>query len=110
LFASNSCICLVYVDDTLLFARSQGEIEAVVQGLKNLGMNLIEEDDVAGFLGVLFQRHSGTNPTIELLQTGLIQRIVDALQISHLPSKRTPAKLGVLGSDPDGDPPNSTFN
>jgi hypothetical protein len=89
LFASNSCICLFYVDDTLLFARSQVGIEAVVQGLKNLGMNLEEEDDVAGFLGVLVRRHPGTNPTIELLQTGLIQRIVDTLQISHLPSKRT---------------------
>jgi hypothetical protein len=65
LFASNSCIFFVYVDDTLLFARSQGEIEAVVQGLKNLGMNLEEEDDVAGFLGVLIQRHSGTNRTLQ---------------------------------------------
>jgi hypothetical protein len=73
-------------------------------------MNLEEEDDVAGFLGVLIQRHPGPNPTIELLQTGLIHRIVDALQISHLPSKRTTAKLGVLGSDPEGDQPNSTFN
>jgi hypothetical protein len=64
----------------------------------NLGMDLEEEDSVAGFLGVLIQRHSGTTPTIELLQTGLIQRIVDALQISHLPPKRTPAKVCVLSS------------
>jgi hypothetical protein len=36
-----------------MFARSQSDIEAVVQGFKNLGMDLEEEDDVAGFLGVL---------------------------------------------------------
>jgi hypothetical protein len=66
LFASNSCICLFYVDDTRLFARSQVEIEDVVQGLKNLGMNL-EEYDAAGFFGVLIRRHPGTSPTIELL-------------------------------------------
>jgi hypothetical protein len=82
----------------------------VVHCPTNLGMDLEEEDDVARFLGVLIRRHSSTDPTIELLQTGLIQRIVDALQISHPPSKRTPAKLGVLGSDPKGDQPNSTFN
>jgi hypothetical protein len=53
LFVSFTCICLVNVDDTLMFARSQSDIEAVVQGFKNLGMDLEEEDDVAGFLGVL---------------------------------------------------------
>jgi hypothetical protein len=105
LFVSEKCICLVYVDDTLMFAQTQSDIESIVKGLKNLGMDLEEEDSVAGFLG-----HSGNSPTIELLQTGLIQRIVDALQISHLPPKRTPAKVGVLSSDPEGDPPNCTFN
>jgi hypothetical protein len=82
LFASSSCICLVYVDNTLLFPRSQVEIEDIVQGIKNLGMDLEEEEDeVAGFLGVLILRHPGTNPTLELLQTSLPQRVVDALQI-----------------------------
>jgi hypothetical protein len=107
---SDKCICLVYVDDTLLFARSQADIADVVNGLKNLGMDLEEQDDVAGFLGVLVRKIHGSNSTIELLQTGLIQRIIDALQISHLPTKKTPAKFGVLSSDREGDPPNGTFN
>jgi hypothetical protein len=59
---------LVCFDNTLTFARSQSYIEAVVQGLKNLGMDL-EEDDVAVFLGVLFRKHPGNNSTIELRQT-----------------------------------------
>jgi hypothetical protein len=45
LFVSDTFICLVYVDDTLLFARSQTVITDVVNGLKRLGMDL-EEDDV----------------------------------------------------------------
>jgi hypothetical protein len=102
LFVSDTCICLVYVDDTLLFARSQTVITDVVNGLKRLGMDLEEEDDVASFLGVLIQKHPGANTTIELLQTGLIRRIIDALQITHLPPKRTLAKLGVLSTDPEG--------
>jgi hypothetical protein len=44
LFVSDRCICLVYVDDTLLFARSQANIADVVNGLKTLGMDLEEED------------------------------------------------------------------
>jgi hypothetical protein len=108
LFVSDKCICLVYVDDTLLFAWKRLDIENVVTGLKHLGMDLEEEDDVAGFLGVLVK--SLPDGTIKLLQTGLIQRILDALQITGLPSKRTPAKIGVLGADPEGDPPDCGFN
>jgi hypothetical protein len=33
LFVSEKCICLVYVDDTLLFAQHSADIDAVVQGL-----------------------------------------------------------------------------
>jgi hypothetical protein len=70
LFVSDKCICLVYVDDTLLFAKDSADIDDVVTGLKNLGMDLEEEDDVAGCLGVLVKRHA--DATIELLQVGLI--------------------------------------
>jgi hypothetical protein len=69
LFVSDKCICLVYVDDTLLFAQNSADIDAVVQGLTRLEMDLEEEDDVAGFLGVLVNRKE--DGTIELLQIGL---------------------------------------
>jgi Reverse transcriptase (RNA-dependent DNA polymerase) len=53
LFTLDKCICLIYIDDTLLFARSQADIEDVVKGLQNLEMDLEEQDDAAGFFGVL---------------------------------------------------------
>jgi Reverse transcriptase (RNA-dependent DNA polymerase) len=108
LFVSDKCICLVYVDDTLFFARSQTDIDEIVQGLRNLNMDLEEESDVAGFLGVLIDRRP--DGSIALLQQGLIARIIDALHISDLHPKRTPSALGVLAADKDGDPPNGTFN
>jgi hypothetical protein len=40
----------------------------------------------------------------------LIKHIVKALNIAHLPTKQTPAKLGVLGMDKDGAPMNGTFS
>jgi hypothetical protein len=54
----------VYVDDTLLFARSQTVIADVVKELKRLGMDLEEEDDVARFLGVLIQKNPVPTPQL----------------------------------------------
>ena len=108
LFTSDKVIALVYVDDTLFYARDPKDINAAIDGLRNLGMELEKEEDVAGFLGVHIDRRS--DGTIKLTQKGLIKRIVDALNIAHLPTKRTPAKLGVLAADPKGEMPNGTFS
>jgi hypothetical protein len=84
LFVFDKCICLVYLVDTLLYAQNSADIDAIVQCLKRLEMDLEEEDDVAGFLGVLVHRtEDGTN---ELLQIGLIVRTIAALHINHLPN------------------------
>jgi hypothetical protein len=103
LFVSNACICLVFVDDTLCPLSDCDRTEAFGDGFGR-------RDDVAGFLGVLIRGDPGANTTIELLQTDLIQRIVDARQISHLQPKRTTSKLGVFSTDPEGDPPNCTLS
>ena len=47
--------------------------------------------------------------TVTLTQTGLIDRIIKALNIEGLPPKETPADE-VLTMDKDGEPPNRTFN
>jgi hypothetical protein len=108
LFVSDKVIALVYVDDTLLYARNPEDIEVVIRGLQERNMELQREEDVAGFLGVHIDRLP--DGTIKLTQKGLIKRIIETLNIGHLPEKRTPAKLGVLATDPNGDPPNGTFN
>ena len=94
LFVSDKCICLVYVDDTLLFARTQDDIDEMVKGLRSLHMDLEEESDVAGFLGVLVEHRS--DGSIALLQKGLIARVIDALNIQDLYPKRTPYAMRVL--------------
>ena len=52
LFISDKVIALVYVDDTLLFARDPNDIDAVITGLRDRNMDLQKEEDMAGFLGV----------------------------------------------------------
>jgi hypothetical protein len=108
LFVSDKVIALVYVDDTLLYARNKEDIDAVVDGLHKRNMELQKEEDIAGFLGVHIDRRP--DGSIKLTQKGLTKRIIEALHVENMPVKRTPAKLGVLGSDPDGDPPNLTFS
>ena len=69
-------------------------------------MDLEEEDDVCGFLGVHLLREEHH---ITLTQKGLIARIIDALHIEDMPSVATPADR-VLGKDLDGEPASGDFN
>ena len=109
LFISERVICIVYVDDTLLFSPRQEYIDDVLSKLKEEELDLEEEDDVAGFLGVNVQRDD-ENGQIHMTQLGLIDRIIDALGCDSLPGKRTPAEHGALGSDKGGDPPQASFS
>jgi hypothetical protein len=53
LFISDKVICLVNIDDTLLYARDMKDIDDVIRRLTNEHkMTLKVEDNVAGFLGV----------------------------------------------------------
>ena len=109
LFISPKVICLVYVDDTLLYARRKEDIDEVLWKLENeRNMSLEAEDEVAGFLGVHIKRDPVTGE-VTLTQQGLIQRIIDALGCNDLPGVDTPAEE-VLGKDEDGESPQCTFN
>jgi hypothetical protein len=100
LFISDTVICLCYVDDCLFFGKEQSEIDKSIQAIRDTGMDLNYEDDVAGFLGVhIDHREDGT---VELTQTGLIDRIIDALGVAEANPKLTPAPREPLGRDIDG--------
>ena len=109
LFISKKVICLTYVDDTLLYAKNDEDIDEVLRQLKeDRQMDLEVEDDVAGFLGVDIKKDPTTG-NITLKQIGLKKKIIEALQIDDLPAVHTPANE-VLGKDEDGEPPHCTFN
>ena len=103
LFISDKVVCLIYVDDTLLFARNQEDIDEVLYKLvEEQGMALEVEDSVAGFLGVLIKPNK-EDGSVELVQEGLTDRIIKALGVEDLPAVATPS-VGPLGSDEDGEP------
>jgi hypothetical protein len=109
LFVSDKVICLVYVDDTLFYSPKPEYIDEVIQKLRDAEMDLEEEGSVAGFLGVHIERNE-KDGSIKLTQKGLIKRIIETLNIQHLPIKHTPAAAEPLVLDADGDPPNATYS
>jgi hypothetical protein len=72
-------------------------------------MNLDEEEDVTGFLGVHIKRNE-SNGTIKLTQSGLIKHIIDTLNLHSQPWKLTPAAADPLVMDANGDPPDSMYS
>jgi hypothetical protein len=88
------------VNDTLFYARDIADIDPAIAGLCALSMELEEESDVAGLLGLhIEQKPDGS---INLTQQGLIQCIIDAMDILKLPQKLKHARPGVvLGADND---------
>lgn len=78
LFISKKVICVCYVDDCLFLAQQQDDINKVIASLQDNSkpdrLMLSVEDDVAGFLGILMQKKQ--DGSIELVQTGLIDRIL----------------------------------
>ena len=70
LFMSSKVIALVYVDDTILFSPKGEYIDEVIEKLRDGGVTLEEEDDIAGFLGVKITRDDSKG-TITLTQEHL---------------------------------------
>ena len=108
LFISETVICLVYVDDCLFFSKNQSDIDDAIQRIRDQGMDLNKEDDAAGFLGVNINKRDDGN--IELLQTGLINRVIEAAGVSDANPKSTPAPKEALGRDLNGAPFDDSFN
>jgi hypothetical protein len=109
LFVSSKVICVVYVDDTLLWSPRHDWIEEAKRRLQDKQMNLEVEDSVAGFLGVHIERNQ-SDGAIKLTQVGLIKRIIAALGIEHEPAVHTPTSPTPLVKDAEGDPPDGSFN
>ena len=109
LFISDKVICLVYVDDTLLYAKKQEDIDEVIRQLsEERNMALEVEDDVAGFLGVEIKKDRETG-VVTLKQKGLKLRVLESLKLDDLPGVHVPA-TETLGKDEDGELPHCDFN
>ena len=102
LFYGHGFIILVYVDDCLFFGPDEAKIEAFIQELQDDGMSLTREDDAFHFLGVEVVTHE--DGRVELLQRGLIDKVLKVLGMENAHGCKTPASNVPLGTDAEGDP------
>ena len=104
------CMLLAYVDDCILFHKAEGTIDSVIDSVRNPKEKYLEkfilnvEDDYAGFLGIDIKRKD--DGTIELVQKGLIDRILKALSLGDedVTTRLEPAAKEPLGKDEEGPP------
>jgi len=78
LFVRTKVIFVVYVDDLIFWSKDTLAINDSAMQLRDLGVDLEQEDDTTGFLGVTLERDPETR-LLEMKQTGLIKRIIQAL-------------------------------
>ena len=111
LFVGKNVICICYVDDLLFWARDEKDIHELAMQLREEGVDLEQEDDAAGFLGVRLERDENTG-LLEMKQTGLIYRVLEALglDVGTVNGKATPALHAPLTKDEKGPEASGEFN
>ena len=84
----------------LIYARTEAEIDSLIERSKNDDIALHKEGTAEGYLGVDIQQDKNN---IMLKQEGLAKRIIEALGLDSKYSTPvdTPAKSAALGRDID---------
>jgi hypothetical protein len=79
--------------------------------LRDVGVDLEQETDAAGFLGIRMERDPNTG-LLEMKQEGLILRIIEAmgLDVGTVNPKWTPAEAAPLVKDSEGAPASGDFS
>jgi hypothetical protein len=109
LFISKSLIVIIYVDDILIYRKSDNEINELIEQLKQDDIALHHEGTAEGYLGVDIQQDRNK---ITLLQEGLPKRIITALGLDSKYSTpiNNPAETAALGRDADGEEASGSVN
>jgi len=106
LFFGNNMMVLVYVDDCIFFGKDAKAIDAVIERLRQrfeLTVKDVQEDakvDVFSYLGV--QVTVDRSGTVTFIQQGLIHKVLKHCGMQDCNKKWTPASTIPLGTDPNG--------
>ena len=80
LFIGDKVIAIIYVDGILFWSVDKNDIHDLSMNLRLQGVELEQEDDAAGFLGVTLGRDEETG-LMEMKQVGLIDRPIQVSQL-----------------------------
>jgi hypothetical protein len=101
LFVHPKAICLSFVDDCLWFSKDAAAMDKLISEMSSKMELKVESYDVSAFLGIKFTRQGNT---IELKQTGLIDKIIEATGMTEANPATVPADPKPLGKDKNGQP------
>ena len=93
LFIGEKVMAIIYVDEILFWSVDVNDIHDKAMELREQGVNLEQEDDAAGFLGVTLGRDETTG-LMEMKQVSLIERVIKTLGLDDgiAKSKFTPSE------------------
>ena len=100
LFIGKKVMTIIYVDDILFWSVDVNDIHEKEMKLREQGVDLEQEDDAAGFLGVTLGRDETTG-IMETKQFGLIYCVIETLGLENgmAKGKFTPAESTPLVED-----------
>jgi hypothetical protein len=108
LFLRHDCLMVVYTDDCLIFSRDDKTIDALITSLSSI-YKLEDQGTVNDYLGIRITKDN-TTKTIQMVQPGLIESVLQDLNLlSDSKSKDTPAS-GILYPDKTGHPRTDSWN
>ena len=110
LFFNDKVMVMCYVDDCIFLAREKEDIDELINNLRKPTRKghdpfiLSKEEDYAGFLGIDIRPSKTVEGAIELLQVGLIDRVLKVLSLDEDNAKMRyePAAATPLGKEEDG--------
>ena len=104
LFIGKKVMAIIYVDDIFFWSLDVNDIHDKAIKLREHGVDLEQEDDAEGFLGVTLGRDETTG-LMEMKQVGLIDRFIETLELEDgmAKGKFTPAESTPLVKDTDGE-------
>ena len=110
LFVGDTVIAICYVDDILFWSKNEDNIHEVAMKLREAGVDLEQEDDAAGFLGVRIEKNK--DGLLEMTQEGLIDRVIETLvlDVGTVHGKWTPAEAAPLVRDDSGEKAHGDFS
>ena len=110
LFVDDQGKTVAFVDDILFWSMDQVYTNKLGSKLREQGLILEQEFDAAGYFGVKMTKTEDGH--IEMKQTGLIDRVIEALGLDSKlsTSKCTPAEAMPLTYDKNSESPKGSFS
>ena len=108
LLFKSDLIVIQYVDDLGIAGPSMESIDNLIENLKKRGFELTKEGTFSEYLGIQYTTQD--DGSILMNQPGLIQKIIDATQLTNCNPNRTPTTKEALPLDPEGPRMTDTWN